>query len=138
MSQWGVSVAGFIRPWTAVVHSVTNQVRVLSPEDFGRPWPLTTTVCPGLRPWLGVTLTTTPGVPAWAGIAIAGRAAPAIPARATTARDTDRRCMPRTSEPGFTPGEPRAMDLSTAFPAIQRAPRPGQRGELPLAVARLI
>ncbi len=30
--------------------------------------------------------------------------------------------MPRTSEPGFTPGEPRAMDLSTAFPAIQRAP----------------
>ena len=32
-----------------------------------------------------MTLTTIPGVPAWAGIAIAGRAAPAIPARATTA-----------------------------------------------------
>ena len=64
MSQWGVSVAGFIRPRTAAVHSVTNQVWVLPPEDFGSPRPLTVTVWPGLRPWLGVTLTTRPGVPA--------------------------------------------------------------------------
>ena len=47
MSQWGVSVAGFIRPRTAAVHSVTNQVRGLPSEDFGRPRPLTVTVWPG-------------------------------------------------------------------------------------------
>ena len=28
-SQWGVSVEGFMRPWTVAVHSATNQVRGL-------------------------------------------------------------------------------------------------------------
>ena len=131
MSQWGVSVAGFIRPWTAVVHSVTNQVRVLPPEDFGRPWPLTTTVWPGLRPWLGVTLTTTPGVPACAG----------------NARQHGGAGDPGQGDDdyGYGYGPPvHAEDLRTrvhsrgapgdgSFHRVPRdstRPRPGQRGEL--------
>src|SRR3984957_6589679 len=137
MSQWGVSVAGFIRPRTAPVHSVTNQVRGLPPEDFGRPWPLTATVCPVRRPWLGVTLTTIPGVPAWAGSASTTTAA--TPARATAATATDHRYMPRTSEPGFTPGRPRGGDASFhRGPRDSTRPRPGQGGELRPQVARLI
>src|SRR5580704_3773817 len=116
MSQWGVSVLGSTRPRTTAVHSVTNQVWGLPPEDFGRPWPLTVTIWPVLRPWLGVTLTKRPDVPAWAGNA--GTATPTAPARATSV--ADHRCMPTTSEPA--PEETRAMHLSTGHPAIQRAP----------------
>src|SRR5580704_4814772 len=101
MSQCGVSVAGFIRPRTAAVHSVTNQVRGLPLGDFGRPWPLTVTVWPGMSPWSGVTLTTMPAAPACP--AKPTTAAPTAPARATPARDHPR--MPRTSEPGRLRGD---------------------------------
>src|ERR1700735_5528786 len=74
MSQCGVSVVGFIRPRTAAVHSVTNQVRGLPVGDFGTPWPLTVTVWPGRSPWSGVTLTTRP-----AAVACVGRAKTAAP-----------------------------------------------------------
>src|SRR5271163_116605 len=117
MSQCGVSVAGFIRPRTAAVHSVTNHVRGLPLGDFGRPWPLTVTVWPGSRPWSGLTLTTRPAAPAGAGRA--KTAAPTAPARATPARDHPR--MPRTSEPGRLPGHPGATHLSTAPLPIGRA-----------------
>src|ERR1700722_7446439 len=134
MSQWGVSVAGFIRPRTAAVHSVTNQVRGLPLGDFGRPWPLTVTVWPGASPWLGVTLTTRPAAPASAGKA--KTAEPTAPTRATPARDHPR--MPRTSEPGRLPGHPEATHLSTAplpksralGPSSGRTPAMGRSGNL--------
>ena len=61
MSQWGVSVAGFIRPRTAAVHSVTNQVWRLPLEDFGQAVAADGDALAVDRPWLGVTLTTTAG-----------------------------------------------------------------------------
>src|SRR3984957_13935387 len=134
MSQCGVSVAGFIRPRTAAVHSVTNQVRGLPLGDFGRPWPLTVTVWTGASPWLGVTLTTRPAAPAWAGKA--KTAEPTAPARATPARDHPR--MPRTSEPGRLPGHPRGdASFHRALPDGPR-PRALQQGELPPWAARVI
>src|ERR1700734_2375361 len=96
MLQCGVSVAGFMRPLTEAVHSVTNQVRGLPLGDFGRPWPLTVTIWPALRPRGGVTVTTRLGAPAGAGRASTD--APRAPVRAIPVRVHPR--MPRTSEPG--------------------------------------
>ena len=128
MSQWGVSVEGFIRPWTAAVHSVTNQVRGLPPEDFGRPWPLTATVWPGLRPWLGVTLTTRPGVPACAGTP-AGSAGDPDQGGDGYGYATTGACR-GPPNPGSLPGSP-GRRIFPPRPARFNAPRSWSAGRTP-------